>query len=201
MVIWAASAGRARSRGRRMSRALRITGSDLRRVRGSAKLPVATCSAAMARPAGRRGTERTRGAGCQRSGAAPTVEARTSKEGGAAPMDERRDRPRRGWTRNHGWLETPDGHTVADRAGAVMDRAAERISPSRHPRWWDAYTFGTTAPARPPGYDTGIPAIYMLTAMLFFFWVPILNAFIGGCLGGWRARSLRRALGAVGLTV
>jgi hypothetical protein len=116
-------------------------------------------------------------------------------------MDETRDPPRRGWTKNHGWLETPDGDTVADRAGAAMDRAAERISPTRHPDWWDRYTFGTTAPARPPGYDMGVPAIFMLTSMLLFFWVPILNAFIGGCLGGWRARSMRRALGATALTL
>lgn len=110
-----------------------------------------------------------------------------------APGREGKNRPG-SWTKNHGWLEKP-GETT------VVDRVAERLDPVEPSDAWYRPVMASTAPVRPPGYDIGIPTLMMVLSVTLFFWAPIMNAFIGGCLGGWRARSMGRAMAAVGLTL
>ena len=90
--------------------------------------------------------------------------------------------------RSKWWLEEEGERTV-------IDRWAEGHDQPGHPASWD--TTGVWSAPNPRHLDLWVSTLWMTIWVLVFSWLPIFNGFVAGAFGGWRARTLRRALFAV----
>lgn len=91
-------------------------------------------------------------------------------------------------TRREWWLEQEGEITP-------LDRWAERHDDPGHPASWDTTGVQVAAPD-PRRLDLWVSTLWMVIWVLVFAWAPIFNGFLAGAFGGWRARTLRRALAA-----